>query len=178
MWPLGGGYTGNFRRDDLTLEYGSVSVPDDLDPEQLLSSSLAPLALWSKNAPADAVDRVADAIAAVQDPDEQLVLVELGKLGPGPIAILLIETLVRRGMSDVLEQTSVGRDIARRNREETAIEDMSVLLKHNYGPLDDLRRLNLSRVGRPAAGCARAAGRLLRGAGRRLRDDTRRRRPG
>jgi hypothetical protein len=145
LWPLGGGYEGNYRRDGMTLRYHSVSVPDDLDPEQILASSMAPIALLSRNPPADAVDRVVDAIAAATDPDARLVLVELAEPGPEAIAIQLIEALARRGMSDILEQTSVGRDIARRNREEAQreaqIEDMSVALEHSYGPIPDLRDL-------------------------------------
>jgi hypothetical protein len=149
LWPLGGGYSGYFQRDRLRLRYESVNVPDDLDPDQVLSTPLAPLALWARDAPASAVDRVADAIAATADPDEQLVLVELGKLGPGPLAIQLIEALVRRGMSDILEQTTVGRDIARRNHEEGReegraegrVDSMALLLKHSYGPIDDLAEL-------------------------------------
>ncbi|GIE06250.1 hypothetical protein [Paractinoplanes durhamensis] len=141
LWPLGNGYPGHFQRDRLALQYQSVSVPDDLDPEELLASSLAPLALWASDPPADVVDRVADSLVEVKDPDTQLVLVELSKLGPEPLAILLIEALKRRGMSDVLAQTTVGQDIARRSRDEERLENLTALLEHNYGTIDDLTEL-------------------------------------
>jgi hypothetical protein len=145
LWPLGDGYIGNFRRDGLQLEYDSINVPDGLDLKQVLSSYLAPLALWSENAPPGAVEQVADAIMATADPDQQLVLIEMGKLGSETLAVQLIEALVRRGMSDILEQTAVGRDIARRNheegREQGHVDSMALLLKHSYGPIDDLAEL-------------------------------------
>ncbi|GAA0575008.1 hypothetical protein GCM10010172_69570 [Paractinoplanes ferrugineus] len=165
LWPLGGGCSGYFRRGRMHHAYDSVSLPDDLDADRLLASSLAPLALWSKNPPPDAVEQVADRIAAVPDRDDQLVLVELGKLGARPLADQLIKALVRRGMSDILEQTEFGRDLARRSREagreegreegrevgreegrevgreEGRVGTMALLLKHSYGPLDDLADL-------------------------------------
>ncbi|GIF17496.1 hypothetical protein BJ973_009539 [Actinoplanes tereljensis] len=59
--------------------------------------------------------------------------------------IELVETLARRGMDDILEKTSVGRDIARRNREEGREEghadSMVLLLRLNYGDIDDLQEL-------------------------------------
>ena len=149
IWPLGGGYAGTFRRDGLTLNYQPLNLPDGLDPEQLLSCSMAPIALWSKDAPPDALDRVADAILAEEDPDQKLVLVELGKMSSETVAIQLVETLVRRGMSGILEKTEFGRDLARRSREEgrevgrdeALVEFMSALLKHNYGQIEDLDEL-------------------------------------
>ncbi|GAA2914193.1 hypothetical protein Acy02nite_80370 [Actinoplanes cyaneus] len=71
VWPVGGGYPGSFQRDRLSLEYRSVSVPDDLDPCALLTSPMAPLALWSSRRPPDVANRV----AAVVDPEQRLVLV-------------------------------------------------------------------------------------------------------
>jgi hypothetical protein len=157
LWPKGGGCAGRFRRGRMSHEYDSVSLPEDLDSDQLLASWLAPLALWSKNPPPTAAEQVADRIAAVPNRDHQLVLLELGKLGAGPLAIELIEALIRRGMSDILEQTAFGRDLARRSRQEGIAEGraegiaegraeghtsaMIHLLKLYYGSLDDLQEL-------------------------------------
>ncbi|GAA2659338.1 hypothetical protein [Paractinoplanes durhamensis] len=48
-------------------------------------------------------------------------------------------------IEDVLPQTTVGQDIARRSREEgregARVATMSLLLKRCYGPLDDLTEL-------------------------------------
>lgn len=141
LWPKGGGCAGRFRRGRMSHEYDSVSLPEDLNSDQLLASWLAPLALWSKNPPPTAAEQVADRIAAVPNRDHQLVLLELGKLGAGPLAIELIEALIRRGMSDILEQTAFGRDLARRSRQEANTDTMALLLKLGYGPLDDLQEL-------------------------------------
>ncbi|GIM96267.1 hypothetical protein [Paractinoplanes toevensis] len=149
VWPFGGGYPGNFQRDGAALRYTSWNLAEDLDPEYILASGLAPLALWSKNPPPDAVERVAETIAATADPDERLVLVELGKLGPRPIATQLVKALMRRGMSDILEGTEFARDLARRKieegraegRDEGRVEALAALLKHHYGAIDDLPEL-------------------------------------
>jgi hypothetical protein len=146
LWPLGGGFPGRFRRDEVRLDYRSVNVPDDLDPGSLLSGPLAPLALWSQKPPPDLVERVADRIAATGELEEQLVQIELGMLVGGSLAAQVVEALRRRGMSDVLEQTESGREIARRNREQGLeqgfeqgrIDGMRVLLRARYGDLPDL----------------------------------------
>jgi predicted transposase YdaD len=150
VWPLGGGFPGRFRRDRAKLDYRSVNVPDDLDPGVLLGGPLAPLALWSQKPPHDLVERVADRIAETAALEEQLVQIELGMLVGGPLAAQVLEALRRRGMSDVLEQTESGREIARRNRErgleqglergleQGRIEGMRAVLRVSYGDLDDL----------------------------------------
>ncbi|WP_344302451.1 hypothetical protein, partial [Paractinoplanes deccanensis] len=149
LWPMGGGYPGRFTRDRARLDYRSINVPGDLDPATLLASPLAPLALWSPKPPPDAAERVADRIAATSSPEEQLVLVELGMLVGGPLAVQVLEAMRRRGMNDVLEQTESGREIARKNREqgrELGFEEgyvyaMRDLLQATYGDIDDLDAL-------------------------------------
>ena len=158
LWPLGGGYPGRFRRDQARLDYRSINVPDDLDPGTLLTGPLAPLALWSQKPPADLAERVADRIAATGAVEEQLVQIELGMLVGGSLAAQVLDALRRRGMSNVLEQTESGREIARRNREQGLeqgreqgleqgreqgleqgrIDGMRALLRAKYGDLADL----------------------------------------
>ncbi|MET0418814.1 MAG: hypothetical protein ABW022_22595, partial [Actinoplanes sp.] len=74
--------------------------------------------MWSQKPPHDLAERVADRIAATGALEEQLVQIELGMLVGGSLAAQVLEALRRRGMSDVLEQTESGREIARRNREQ------------------------------------------------------------
>lgn len=158
LWPLGGGYPGCFRRDRVQLDYRSVNVPDDLDPGGLLAGPLAPLALWSQKPPPDLAERVADRIAATRAVEEQLVQIELGMLVGGSLAAQVLDALRRKGMSDVLEQTESGREIARRNREQGLeqglergleqglergleqgrVDGMRALLRAKYGDLADL----------------------------------------
>jgi predicted transposase YdaD len=154
VWPLGGGYSGRFRRDQVRLDYRSVNVPDDLDPGTLLDSPLAPLALWSQKPPHDLVERVADRIATTGPLEEQLVQIELGMLVGGSLAAQVLEALRRRGMNDVLEQTESGREIARRNREQGLeqgreqgleqgreqghVDGMRAVLRARFGDLSDL----------------------------------------
>ncbi|XVV17025.1 hypothetical protein ACQP2X_22405 [Actinoplanes sp. CA-131856] len=131
-----------------------VDIPGDLDPETLLATGLAPLALWSPNAPDNVVDQVADRIAATDALEEKLVLVELGMLVGGSLAAQVLDALRRRGMNDVLEQTESGREIARRNREQGLeqgleqgreqglerghVDGMRALLRAKYGDFADL----------------------------------------
>jgi predicted transposase YdaD len=142
LWPLGGGYPGRFHRDQARLDYRSVNVPDDLDPDILLAGPLAPLALWTQNPPHDLAERVADRIAATVALEEQLVQIELGMLVGGSLAAQVLEALRRRGMSNVLEQTESGREIARRSLEQGLeqgrVDGMRALLRAKYGDLDDL----------------------------------------
>ena len=142
VWPMGGGYPGRFRRDQEQLDYLSVNVPDDLNPDLLLAGPLAPLALWSQKPPPDLAERVADRIASTGGLEEQLVQIELGMLVGGSLAVQVLEALRRRGMSDVLEQTESGREIARRNREQGLeqghVDGMRALLRARYGDLADL----------------------------------------
>jgi len=167
LWPLGAGFPGRFERDQVRLDYRSVSVPDDLDPGMLLASPLAPLALWSLNPPHDLAERVADRIAATSALEEQLVQIELGMLVGGSLAVQVLEALRRRGMNEVLEQTESGREIARRNLEQGLeqghIDGMRALLRAKYGELADLddlaRRLVASdhdgNIARIVAGATR-----------------------
>ncbi|NMO51102.1 hypothetical protein HH310_07865 [Actinoplanes sp. TBRC 11911] len=155
LWPLGGGLPGRFIRDQAQLEYRSINVPDDLDPATLLASPLAPLALWAQKPPPDLTERVADRIAETDTIEEQLVQIELGMLVGGSLAIQVVEALRRRGMNDVLEQTTSGREIAQRNLdqgreqgreqgvEQGHVDGMRALLKARFGEfgdLDDLAR--------------------------------------
>jgi len=168
VWPLGGGYTGRFSRDQARLDYRSVNVPDDLDPGILLASPLAPLALWSQKPPHDLAERVADRIAATGALEEQLVQIELGMLVGGSLAAQVLEALRRRGMNDVLEQSESGREIARRNREQGLeqghVDGMRALLRARFGDfadLDDLARRLADRdhdgnIGRIVAGATLA----------------------
>jgi predicted transposase YdaD len=170
VWPLGGGFPGRFRRDRARLDYRSVNVPDDLDPGVLLAGPLAPLALWSQKPPADLVERVADRIAATGAIEEQLVQIDLGMLVGGPLAHQVLEALRRRGMSNVLEQTELGREIARRNLEQGLergleqghVNGMRALLRARFGELADLEELaqrlaasdHDGNIGRIAAGAS------------------------
>ncbi|MEU4620151.1 hypothetical protein AB0G04_09235 [Actinoplanes sp. NPDC023801] len=142
IWPLGGGLPGSFHRDRVRLDYPAVNVPDDLDADALLGGPLAPLALWSRKPPPDLVDRVADRIAATADVEEKIVQIEVGMLVGGSLAAEILDALQRRGMSDILEQTESGREIARRNRErgitEGHVDSMRVLLRARFGDFDDL----------------------------------------
>ncbi|WP_378002418.1 hypothetical protein [Actinoplanes octamycinicus] len=141
LWPVGGGYPGSFQRDRLHLEYRSVSVPDDLDPAALLTSPLAPLALWSSRRPPDVADRVAERIAAVADNEQRLVLVDLSMLAEEDVAAQVVEALRSKGMSFALEKTEVGREIAQKNRLEERIDAMRLLLQARFGDLADLDEL-------------------------------------
>jgi hypothetical protein len=141
IWPLGNGLPGSFHRDRARLDYRAVNVPDDLDPDALLAGPLAPLALWSANPPPDLVDRVADRIAATVDVEEKLVQIELGILVGDPLAEEVVKALKRRGMNNILEQTEVGRDIARRNREQGHVDSMRAILRAKFGAIDDLEEL-------------------------------------
>jgi hypothetical protein len=152
VWPLGGGYPGRFRRDKAQLDYRSVNVPDDLDPGALLAGPLAPLALWSQKPPPDVAERVVDRIAATGPIEEQLVQIELGILVGGPLAKQFLEALRGRGMNDVLEQSESGREIARRNLEQGAVNGMRALLRAKYGDLDDLEDLARQLVDRDHEG--------------------------
>ncbi|GAA2659333.1 hypothetical protein Adu01nite_86640 [Paractinoplanes durhamensis] len=96
--------------------------------------------------PSDRRDRIAGLIEAFAGPDDLVVVIELGGADPEPVAIQFVDALARRGMSEVLEQTEAGREIARRSREEAyqesyregCIEFMTIALEHAYGPLPDL----------------------------------------
>ncbi|SNY36808.1 hypothetical protein [Paractinoplanes atraurantiacus] len=105
LWPLGGGYPGRFVRDQARLDYLPVDVPGDLDPGMVLATPLAPLALWSPNAPDDVVEQVADRIAGVGALEEKLVLVELGMLVGGSRAAQVLEAL-RRSFNDRVKPPS------------------------------------------------------------------------
>jgi hypothetical protein len=121
-------------------------VPEDLDPDALLASPLAPLALWSPKAPPDVVERVVDRIAATVDVEEKLVQIELGIPVGGPLAQQILEALVGRGMNNILEESETGRDIARRNmerglekgHEEGLVDAMRAVLRARFGGIDDL----------------------------------------
>ncbi|GAB2578665.1 hypothetical protein Aab01nite_09120 [Paractinoplanes abujensis] len=146
LWPLGGGFSGRFRRDRAQLDYRSVNVPDDLDPATLLDGPLAPLALWSQKPPPDLVERVVDRIKAAGAVEEQLVQIELSMLVEGSLAAQVLDVLQRSGMSNVLEQSEMGREIGRRNheqgleqgREQARFESMRTALRARYGDLADL----------------------------------------
>jgi len=147
VWPVGGGYPGSFQRDRLRLEYHSVNVPDDLDPDELLRTPLAPLALWSKRRPPDAVERVVDRMAGLASREERLVLLDLSMLAGEDIAAQVVEALRGRGMSYVLEESETGRAIAQKNleqgREEGLVRSMRLMLHARFGDfsgLDELAR--------------------------------------
>ena len=59
----------------------------------LLASPLAPLALWSSRRPPDVADRVAERIAALTNPEERLVLLDLSMLAEDDLAEQVIEAL-------------------------------------------------------------------------------------
>jgi hypothetical protein len=84
-----------------------------------------------------------------------LVQIELGMLAGGSLAAQVLEALRRRGMSNVLEQSESGREIARRNLERGLergleqglerghVDGMRALLRARFGEfadLDDLAR--------------------------------------
>ncbi|MCY1136887.1 hypothetical protein OWR29_02680 [Actinoplanes sp. Pm04-4] len=142
LWPLGGGYSGRFERDHARLDYRSVNIPDDLDPGALLAGPLAPLALWARKPPPDLEERVADRIAATSALEEQTVQIELAMLVGGTMSVQVVEALRRRGMDNVLAQTELGREIARRSREQgleqERVDGMRALLRARYGEFDDL----------------------------------------
>ncbi|MBL7258757.1 hypothetical protein [Paractinoplanes lichenicola] len=152
LWPVGKGYPGRFRRDQAQLDYRSINVPDDLDPAVLLDGPLAPLALWSKKPPPDLVERVADRIEATDAVEEQLVQVELSMLVGRPLANEVLKVLQRRGMSNVLEQSELGRQILEKGlekglekaREEARVGRVGTMRKAlhaGYGDIDDLDEL-------------------------------------
>lgn len=142
IWPLGGGYPGRFHRDEAQLGYRAISVPDDLDPDALLAGPLAPLALWSRKPPIDIVERVVDQIAATEHIEEKTVQAELSILVGGTLATQVLDALRRRDMSDILEQSELGREIAERSREqgitEGNVNSMRTLLRAKFGEVDDL----------------------------------------
>jgi hypothetical protein len=150
VWPVGGGYPGSFRRDRLHLEYHSVNVPDDLDPEALLTTPLAPLALWSNRRPPDAVERVVDRMAGLASREERLVLLDLRMLAGEDIAAQVVEALRRRGMSYVLEESETGRAIAQKNleqgREEGLVRSMRLMLQARFGDFSGLDELAMALV--------------------------------
>jgi hypothetical protein len=138
LWPQGGGYPGRFRRDRVRLDYRAVSVPDDLDPETVLGSPLAALALWSSKPPQDLVERLAERIAAFAHNEEKLVQIELGMLVGGSLAAQLVEALRRKGMNNILEHTESGREIARKSHDEGRVDSMCAVLRAKYGDMADL----------------------------------------
>jgi len=158
--PQGGPYTGRatFRR--LRLEYDVVDVRT-LDPGAVLAGPLAPLALWSTTGaagssgpldPADLVEQVVDQIAKVDDPGHQQVLVQLAILKP-EVAPLIVNALGRRNMSNLIEDTEVGRALIAQGRTEGRAEGRAeallVLLEDSFpgaDGLDDLA-LHLARTG-------------------------------
>ncbi|WIM94838.1 hypothetical protein ACTOB_006894 [Actinoplanes oblitus] len=151
VWPAGGGYPGSFQRDHLRLEYHSVNVPDDLDPDTLLRSPLAPLALWSSRRPPDVADRVADRIAELTNPEERLVLIDLSMLAEHTIAAQVVNALRSKSMKFNLAETETGREIAQENRErgreegreQGLVRSMELFLQTRFGDfpgLDDLAR--------------------------------------
>jgi hypothetical protein len=94
-------------------------------------------------------------VVVVDGPTEQLVQIEPGMLVGGSLAVQVVEASRSRGMSDVLEQTESGREIARRNREQGLeqglergleqgrVDGMRALLRARFGDfadLDDLAR--------------------------------------
>ncbi|MBL7252823.1 hypothetical protein [Paractinoplanes lichenicola] len=141
LWPVGGGYPGRFRRDRVQIDYRSVNVPDDLDPAALLAGPLAPLALWSEKPPPDLVERVVDRIEATGAAEEQLVQIELSMLVRGPLANEVLNALRRRGMSNVLEQSELGREILEKGLEKGRVESMRTALQAKYGEIADLDEL-------------------------------------
>ncbi|GAA4937842.1 hypothetical protein [Actinoplanes utahensis] len=143
IWPLGGGYPGRFHRDQARLDYRAVNVPDDLDPDALLAGPLAPLALWSRKPPPDIVERVVDQIAATDHIEEKITQAELSMLVGGTLATQVLDALRRRDMSNILEQSELGREIAQRSREQANIEWMRALLLARFGEIDDLDDLAL-----------------------------------
>ncbi|WP_212846982.1 hypothetical protein [Actinoplanes ianthinogenes] len=147
IWPDGGGYPGSFQRDCLSLDYRVVNVPEDLDPEEVLRTPLAPLALWSTRRPPDVVERVADRIAAQTDPEQRLVQTEMSLLAAEDIARQIVTALRSRGMRFNLAETEVGREIAEENlnlgREEGLVRSMTLFLQSRFGEfagLEDLAR--------------------------------------
>ncbi|MBB4743371.1 hypothetical protein BJY16_006830 [Actinoplanes octamycinicus] len=71
----------------MPTEWGSVETG------ALLASPLAPLALWSSRRPPDVADRVAERIAALTNPEERLVLLDLSMLAEDDLAEQVIEAL-------------------------------------------------------------------------------------
>ncbi|MEU8819540.1 hypothetical protein [Actinoplanes sp. NPDC048796] len=145
-----------------------MNIPGDVDPGLLLASPLAPLALWSQQPPDDVVEQVVDRIAATAALEEKLVLIELGMLVGGSLAVAVLEALRRKGMNDVLEQTESGREIARRNLEhglekgreqgreqgveQGHVDGMRALLRARYGDIADLDDLAQRLAGRDHEG--------------------------
>lgn len=88
------------------------------------------------------MERVVDRIAATSVREEQVALVELGMPAESRLAEHLIEALRRRGMSHVLEQSELRREIARRNLEQGVevghVGSMRAILLSKFGDLDDL----------------------------------------
>ncbi|KUL29202.1 hypothetical protein [Actinoplanes awajinensis] len=147
VWPVGGGPPGSLRRNRMHLEWDSVNVPDDLDPEALLASPLAPLVLWSSRRPADFADRIGGRIGELPNPEQQLVLVDLCMLAEEGLAAQVVTALRSRGMGNVLEGTEAGREIAQKNLdrglEQGLVRSMRLTLQTRFGDipgLDDLAR--------------------------------------
>ncbi|GAA2675052.1 hypothetical protein Apa02nite_021220 [Actinoplanes palleronii] len=149
VWPVGGGYPGSFQRDRLSLEYHSVNVPDDLDPEALLGSPLAPLVLWSSRRPTDFADRIAGRIGELPSREQQLVLVDLCMLAEQGLAAQVVTALRSRGMGNVLEGTDIGREIAQKNLkrgreeglEQGLVRSMRLMLQNRFGDFPGLDEL-------------------------------------
>ncbi|KUL27836.1 hypothetical protein ADL15_33930 [Actinoplanes awajinensis subsp. mycoplanecinus] len=157
MWPVGGGYPGSFQRDRLSLEYHSVNVPEDLDPEALLASPLAPLVLWSSRRPTDFADRIAGRIGKLSSREQQLVLVDLCMLAEQGLAAQVVTALRSRGMGNVLEGTDIGREIAQKNLkrgreeglqqgreqglEQGLVRSMRLMLQNRFGDFAGLDEL-------------------------------------
>jgi hypothetical protein len=161
IWPLGNGYEGSFERDELTLQYRSVDLTTDLEPESILGSPLAPLALFAQKVPAGAAERVADQIAAAPNREEKLVLTDLGMLAGGSVAAQLTEILWRRGMQNVLEGTRAGDEIAQRNHERGLVTAMTSVLRRHHGNADGIEELAQALV---AAGFDNSLDRIMAGA--------------
>lgn len=148
FWPEGGGYPGRFQRNGALLIYLDVNVPDDLDPEVLLGSPLAALALATRKPPPDLVERLADVIAGLDDYEEQLRQINLSMLVEGTLVAQLVDAVKRRGMSNVLANTETGREI----REEGHADSIRILLRANFGEISDLEELSKRLTAQDYAG--------------------------
>lgn len=115
--PRGGSwYTGFYRDAGLTLTYDVVDVTA-LDPETLLGTDLAPLALAASRRPERLIDQVMARIATpTLDRDRRAALLEMVMLTAGPALVKqIVDSLRRHDMSDLLESVPEIRAIAERS---------------------------------------------------------------
>lgn len=150
--PKGGAWcTGLYRFGRLSLGYDVVDATA-LDAETLLRTDLAPLALATSPDPRKLIDRVTTRIGRpALSKDQRRALFEMAILAGGPgLLHLIVASLRRHGMSDLLEEIPEVQALAKRAEAEGEArgeargelkgraEFIRTLLADRFGERDDI----------------------------------------